>query len=184
MKMCALAFYTLGTRLKFLIAGVKGWSLVRAQGGLPILNLDGGAMILQGRVSFRSSQCVSELTIKSGALLQVGGGTFVNQGCNICVAKKVTIGNNCRVADGVMIRDHNSHEIDEDSRSLPASVVIGNNVWIGARAIILPGVTIGDHSVIAAGAVVTKNVPSRTVVAGVPGKIIREIVCGDGYVRQ
>ncbi|MDE7192107.1 MAG: sugar O-acetyltransferase, partial [Clostridia bacterium] len=58
---------------------------------------------------------------------------------------------------------------------LPAPVKIGNNVWIGAHATILSGVTIGDNAIIAAGAVVTKDVPQNTVVAGVPAKIIKKI---------
>ena len=57
----------------------------------------------------------------------------------------------------------------------PKPVKIGNKVWIGAHATILPGVTIGDGAVVAAGAVVTKDVPSNVVVAGVPAKVIKEI---------
>ena len=54
-------------------------------------------------------------------------------------------------------------------------IVIGNDVWIGANAVILPGVTIGNHSVVAAGAVVTKDVPANTMVGGVPAKFIKNI---------
>ena len=57
----------------------------------------------------------------------------------------------------------------------PAKVTLGKNVWVGAHATILPGVTVGDNAVIAAGAVVTKDVPANTVVAGVPAKIIKTI---------
>ena len=57
----------------------------------------------------------------------------------------------------------------------PAKVTLGKNVWVGAHATILPGVTVGDNAVIAAGAVVTKDVPANTVAAGVPAKIIKTI---------
>ena len=58
---------------------------------------------------------------------------------------------------------------------LPAPIVLGKNVWIGAHATILPGVTIGDNAVVAAGAVVAKDVPQNVIVAGVPAKIIKQI---------
>lgn len=65
-------------------------------------------------------------------------------------------------------------EAEEERHDLfPAPIHIGRNVWIGANATVLPGVTIGDHAVIAAGAVVTKDVPANTVVGGVPAKVIR-----------
>ncbi len=57
----------------------------------------------------------------------------------------------------------------------PAPIRIGKKVWIGANATVVPGVSIGDGAVIAAGAVVTKDVPARTVVAGVPAKVVKEI---------
>lgn len=67
------------------------------------------------------------------------------------------------------------HTPEERQDLISAPVVIGNNVWIGSNATILPGVTIGDNAVVAAGAVVTKDVPVNTVVAGVPAKIMKRI---------
>jgi acetyltransferase-like isoleucine patch superfamily enzyme len=61
--------------------------------------------------------------------------------------------------------------------------VLGDNVWIGRAAIVLPGVTIGDHSMVAAGSVVTKDVPPRVVVAGNPAKVVREITASDEWRR-
>ncbi|SHE13303.1 Galactoside O-acetyltransferase [Chlamydia abortus] len=70
-----------------------------------------------------------------------------------------------------------NHGLSLEIRNItfPSPVVIGKNVWIGSNATILPGVTIGDNSVVAAGAVVTKDVPENTVVAGVLAKVIKEI---------
>ena len=64
-----------------------------------------------------------------------------------------------------------------------APVTIGRNVWIGTRAIILPGVTIGDHSVIGAGAVVSRDVPDRAVVVGSPARIVSRFECADNWKR-
>lgn len=70
-----------------------------------------------------------------------------------------------------------NHGLDLETRNTtyPSPVVIGKNVWIGSNATILPGVTIGDNSVVAAGAVVTKDVPENIVVAGVPAKFMKKI---------
>ena len=62
---------------------------------------------------------------------------------------------------------------------LPAPIVIGDKVWIGANATVLPGVTIGKGAIVAAGAVVTRDVPPNTIVAGVPARVVREIRPGE-----
>ena len=70
-----------------------------------------------------------------------------------------------------------NHDLNPERRQvcIPAPIRIGKNVWIGSNSTILPGVTIGDNSVVAAGAVVTKNVEANTIVGGVPAKIIKKI---------
>jgi maltose O-acetyltransferase len=77
-----------------------------------------------------------------------------------------------------MIMDNNFHRLEPERRlETPPSapVHLGENVWLGGRVIVLPGVTIGDHSVVAAGSVVTHDVPERTIVAGVPARIVRTL---------
>lgn len=111
----------------------------------------------------------------------------IGKNCNfgaynhITCTNKVIIGDNCLSGKWVTITDNSHGETDKDSLCIPpikrsirskGPVVIGNNVWIGDKATILPGVTIGDGAVIAANAVVTKNVPAYCVVAGNPAKII------------
>ena len=92
----------------------------------------------------------------------------------------VTIGNHVNLAQGITVTalnhnfDDTDKRIDEQGVSTKA-VTIGDDVWIGANAVILPGVTIGRHAVVAAGAVVTKDVPDYCVVGGVPAKIIRKL---------
>ena len=92
----------------------------------------------------------------------------------------VCVGNHVNLAQGITVTalNHNYEDatkrIDEQGISTKP-VVIGDDVWIGANAVILPGVTIGSHCVIAAGAVVTKDVPDHTLVGGVPAKVIKKI---------
>ncbi len=107
-------------------------------------------------------------------------GDHTRVGLHNTVIGPVTIGSHVNLAQGITVTalNHNFAEkglrIDEQGVSTNP-VTIGNDIWIGANAVILPGVTIGDHSVVAAGAVVTKDVPPHTLVAGVPAKIIKEL---------
>lgn len=116
-----------------------------------------------------------------GAYLVIGDNVGIS-GSTICARKKVTIGNNVLIGSGCLITDSDAHPIDWrdrrdglDEKTLCAPIVIGDDVFIGARSIILKGVTIGDRAVIGAGSVVAKDVPANTIVAGNPARIIKQI---------
>ncbi|NTF34236.1 acyltransferase [Rhizobium skierniewicense] len=113
----------------------------------------------------------STIGIQSGAKLTLGSG-FCNRQSWISCGCEITIGEEVFIADQAIIRDWDGHNLV--GRPNKAPIRIGNHVWIGMRAMILKGVTIGDGAVIAAGAVVTKDVPPRSVVAGNPAKIVRD----------
>lgn len=107
-------------------------------------------------------------------------GEYTRVGLHNTIIGPVTIGNHVNLAQGITVTalNHNftnaSQRIDQQGVSTNP-VIISDDVWIGANAVILPGVSIGRHSVVAAGSVVTHDVPEGTVVAGVPAKIIRKI---------
>ena len=107
-------------------------------------------------------------------------GDHTRIGLHNTVIGPVTIGSHVNLAQGITITalNHNfedkSQRIDDQGVSTDP-VIVGDDIWIGANAVILPGVSIGHHSVVAAGAVVTKDVPPHSLVAGVPAKIIKEI---------
>ena len=107
-------------------------------------------------------------------------GDHTRIGIHCTVIGPVNIGNNVNRAQGITVTALNHHfedvtrRIDEQGISTKP-VVIGDDVWIGANAVILPGVTIGRHVVVAAGAVVTKDVPDNCIVGGVPAKVIKAI---------
>ncbi len=111
-----------------------------------------------------------------GRNIRVGKNVFINSGCCFQDQGGIEIGDNALIGQQVVIATLN-HYLQPDKRGnmFPVPVKIGNNVWIGAKATILPGVTIGNGAVIAAGAVVTKDVPENTVVAGIPARIIKNI---------
>lgn len=117
------------------------------------------------------------VTIARGTLVSIGDGTWINSNLNLVDDYKITIGKNCLFAPNVTIST-TGHPVHPDLRtagmySFP--VTIEDNVWIGANVVVLPGVTIGENSVIGAGSVVTKDIPANVIAVGAPCKVLREI---------
>lgn len=108
------------------------------------------------------------------ASIKIGDGTFIGRRSEIVCMDSVTIGKNCAISWDVLIMDSDMHNLHGTTKTKP--VVIGNNVWIGTRVTILKGVHVGDGAIIAAGAMVTRDVPPRSVVVGNPAKVIRDNV--------
>ncbi len=126
------------------------------------------------------------VTVRSsgGAPVVIGDYVLLNSGVTIEACSGVTIGNNCLIGDGVQIHDSNYHEVDEGAGVTRERIVIGNNVWLGRDVLVLPGVTIGDHTVVAARSVVTRSIPQRTLAAGTPARVVRSVAASDGWVRR
>lgn len=111
-----------------------------------------------------------------GKNITVGKNVFINACCHFQDQGGITLGDNCLVGHNVVFATLNHGFAPEERQSmLPAPIVVGRNVWIGSNSTILQGVTIGDNSIIAAGSVVTKDVPVNAIVAGVPARFIRSI---------
>ncbi|MCW3980825.1 MAG: acyltransferase [Candidatus Bathyarchaeota archaeon] len=104
----------------------------------------------------------------------VGERTYIQSNSNLVAGRKSTImiGENCKLAHNVTIRAL-SHSPDNPDLSIGRDVIVGDNFWIGANAVIREGVIVGGDSVIGAYAVGTKNVESNTIVGGIPAKLIR-----------
>jgi len=126
-------------------------------------------LIIDGEFTIFNGCTVS---IQENAVLKIGSG-YINSNSMILCFNQITIGNDVIIADQVTIRDSDNHNIIYEGYEESKPINIGNHVWIGMKATILKGVTIGDGAIIAAGAVVTKDVPSKCLVAGVPAKIIK-----------
>lgn len=111
-----------------------------------------------------------------GKNIKIGEGVFINACCHFQDHGGVTIGDGCQIGHNVVFATLN-HELAPERRKItrPAPIVLGRNVWIGSNATILQGVTIGDNAVVAAGAVVNRDVAPDTVVGGVPAKFIKRI---------
>jgi acetyltransferase-like isoleucine patch superfamily enzyme len=138
--------------------------------------------------------CELNCTIISGenAKIQIGNNTTVRNYSKIFSMCSIEIGDNVIISNNVTITDNNNHPVDPEKRiemsksgfysnlwhaehSETSSITIHDNVWIGEKAIVLKGVTIGEGSIVATAAVVTKDVPDYSIVAGNPARVVKEI---------
>lgn len=146
-------------------------------------SIDGEFSVGRGFV-IRGDQFPVQITVKRGASLRLGDRVFLNQGVNILAAHSVEIGDDTKIADLAAVRDTDTHQVGPGDAVRSAPVVIGRNVWIGRSALVMPGVTIGDNTVIAAGALVTRDIPANSVAAGVPATVVRTFAAPpSGWVR-
>jgi acetyltransferase-like isoleucine patch superfamily enzyme len=147
---------------------------VRTLGRPRIENL--GYMRLGAGTLLRSVNVPVELATAEGAELCIGALARLNYGVSIGVMGSVTLGDRVRLGPYVMIIDSEFHDVYErDKRAPPRPVVLEDDVWVGAKASVLPGVRIGRGSVVGTGAVVTCDVPPFTIVAGVPAREVKRL---------
>ncbi len=113
--------------------------------------------------------------------IEIGTGTFLNLGVQVAAIERVTIGAHCMIANGSFISDAD-HNFDDPDRPVPyqgfhskGPTTLGDNVWLGANAVVTSGVTIGERCVIGAGSVVTRDIPPRTIAVGAPARVIKAI---------
>ena len=113
-----------------------------------------------------------------GTRVSIGSGTFINFDCLMLDVAPVTIGTACQLATRVQLLTA-THPVDPEPRRMgwesAEPIFIGDNVWLGGGVIVCPNVTIGNDTVVGAGAVVTRDLPAGVVATGVPARIIREI---------
>ncbi|MCQ1952073.1 sugar O-acetyltransferase [Arthrobacter sp. zg-Y238] len=111
-----------------------------------------------------------------GKNISLGRRVFINAGCRFQDQGGIRIGDDCLIGHNVVLATLN-HDLSPAHRAdmHPAPVTLGRNVWLGSNVTVLPGVTIGDDSVVAAGAVVTKDVPARSLAVGSPARVIRSL---------
>lgn len=117
----------------------------------------------------------ARISINDNAKLILGSG-YVNHNLSLSCYKEIEIGNGVAISENVVIRDSDNHVIKNSKRSSSEKIKIGDNVWIGMNVTILKGVTIGEGSIIAAGALVNKDIPAKSLAGGVPAKVIKSNV--------
>ncbi|AYD90582.1 sugar O-acetyltransferase [Actinomyces sp. 2119] len=115
-------------------------------------------------------------TTDFGANIHLGEQVFINSGCRFQDQGGIWVGDRCFIGHDVVLAtlDH-SLAVADRATTHPAPIRLGDDVWVGAKVVVTSGVTVGDGAVLAAGAVVTRDVPARTVVGGVPARVIRQV---------
>jgi maltose O-acetyltransferase len=135
-----------------------------------------GKVELGEGVSLNGTIVPIELITYASGSIEIGKHTFINYGSSIAARTSVKIGAHCLLGHYTFVMDNDQHDIVRHWE-LPQSdpVVIEDHVWIGSKALILPGVRIGSRAVIGAGSVVTRNIPPRSVAAGNPARVLRHL---------
>lgn len=150
------------------LSGIAAWPIWTSRMRRVLLNIGG---VRVGR-----SGVLRDQQFASGHRVVIGDDTFINIGCLFDSAAQITIGHDVHVGPGAAFLT-SAHDIGPTSRrageNRPRAITVHDGVWIGARAVIMPGVTIGRGSVIAAGAIVTRDTEPDAIYAGVPARRVR-----------
>lgn len=152
----------------------------------PVLRNGAGKIVVGNNVNFGvinspffyNSYCYLEARTANASIV-IGDNVHINNACSFISESKITIGNNVLIGFNCQMADSDFHDLDANNRlqtdPAPQEIVIGNNVFIGNNVTILKGVTLGENTVVANGAVVTKRFPENVIIGGVPAKIIKEM---------
>ena len=159
---------------KWFLRNCKTGSLCTTR-GIPRIDAN-GEIILGNRVKIWSHIHKTQLSAGGKGKLIIGDNTFINVGTIISAHFQIKIGKNVQIAPGVIMMDSDFHGVeDRDAEVIPTPITIADNVWLATRVLVLKGVTIGEGSTIAAGAVVTKDIPPYSLAAGIPATVIKSL---------
>jgi acetyltransferase-like isoleucine patch superfamily enzyme len=170
------------------LRGLKLKYIANSVGTLPLINgysyiRNYGQLNIGDNISLNSKPLPIYITVGKKGKLTIGNNVGMNFGVNIGCELKITIGDDVKIGDLTTLIDSDFHQVDSRKDVRIKEIVIGNNVWISRMCNILPGVTIGDNSVIGAGTIVARDVPKNVLVWGFPAKPIRQLDIPDGWIR-
>ena len=159
---------------------VQGWPMIDIRNGAKIV-IDDGVLLNSSNYGYHINMHspVKLFADQEGAIIKIGEKTRIHGSC-IHAQQQIFIGKNCLIAANCQIFDCSGHDLSFDStcnrintKGKAKPIIVEDDVWIGANSIILPGVRIGEGSIIAAGSVVVKNVAPHTIVAGNPAVVVK-----------
>jgi len=165
--------HVMNAQLRLLFKAKAPFS-VRVRGRLRLSG--SGEVVLGEGVSLNGTVVPIELVTYDSGRIEIGEHTFINYGSSIAARVSVKIGSHCHLGHYMFVMDNNQHDVVRHWELPPSGpVVIEDNVWIGSKVVILPGVRIGRGAVIGAGSIVTKDIPPRCVAAGNPARVLRHL---------
>jgi acetyltransferase-like isoleucine patch superfamily enzyme len=144
----------------------------------------GGAATIGARFMADGHVVPVSIFVASGARLSIGDDFYMNAGTSIEVWHDVRIGSNVLLGPFASIIDDDRHEVEPGAILGKGPTILGDNVWLGRGAAVMPGVVVGDGSVIGANSVVTRDIPPASFAAGAPARVIRKLALPDGWVRR
>ena len=125
-----------------------------------------------------------KISVAKTATLSIGDYVYMNAGTSIEAWRDVQIGDNVLMAPFASIIDDDRHEVEPGAVLYKGPTIVGNNVWLGRNVAVMPGVTVGDESVIGVNSVVTRDIPPNSFAAGSPARVIRKLEIPGGWVRR
>lgn len=173
------AITTMLTKVLLTIGGTKYGKNLSCRGILQVSRAQCSTIVIGNNCKFNSSSLYNQRGIDHRCIISTGkekariiiGDRCGFSGVSVVADKEVIIGNDVTIGVGVRIGDRDDHEELYETNAKP--VHIGNHVWLGMNVTVMKGVTIGDNSIVGAGAIVTKDIPSGVVAAGIPAKVIK-----------
>jgi acetyltransferase-like isoleucine patch superfamily enzyme len=171
LRLVRLAGPALNARLRLRSAATMGTHVTLR--GRPSIQ-SAGVLTIGSHVRLVSTVATLELVTLADGRLEIGDDVFINYGSSIVASSHVRIGNGCLIGTHVMVMDCDFHRVEDKSWDTAGEpIVIEDRVWLGNRSMVLKGVRVGHDAVVAAGSVVTHDVEPRTLVAGVPARLVR-----------
>ncbi len=156
---------------------------IRILGRPPVIRNE-GSLVFGNDVKLEAPIRPIYFRVHSGAELTLGEGVAVNEGVRLECTCSIRVGDRVHIGFGAVLIDNSFHDVyDRTTRPPGRPIVVEDDAWIGARAIVLPGVRIGEGAIVGAGAIVSKDVPPFTVVAGNPAQVVRSL-SAELFTRQ
>jgi len=173
---------TLATRIALRRCGTVPGPRFFVHGHRPRL-IGQGQIRIGARVNLRGDVAPVRIEVAPGAVVTLADRAFLNTGVQVICHSAIEIGPHCRIGPDCVLCDTNHHPVHQGDSVRVAPIRLGRNVWLGRGVIVLPGVTIGDHAVVAAGAVVTQDIPAAQVWRGNPASFAKAVRCAADFVR-
>ena len=152
-------------------------------GPAPRLRL-AGKLALGERVNLRCDVGRVVIDVGPQGSVTIGNRSFLNSGVQLVCEVAIEIGPHCRIGPFCCLSDTNNHAVHEHDTPITRPIKFGRNVWLGRSVIVLPGVSIGDNSVVGAGSVVAKSIPANEVWAGNPAMFVKPVRGSPDWIRR